>query len=101
MSLQRRYTVSVARLRFTWDPRKADSNRRKHGVTFEEARTVFYDEGAVLIDEPDHSDDDDDRFVLLGMSGHARVLVVVHCYRTDGDVIRIISARRANRSERA
>ncbi len=88
----------MAGIRFSWDPKKAASNRRKHGVTFEEARSVFYDELAVLIDDPD-SADDEQRFILLGMSGVGRILVVVHCVREDGDVIRIISARRASRSE--
>ena len=87
-------------LRFEWDERKANSNRRKHGVTFEEAQTVFLDDHALLIDDPDHSDDED-RFVLLGISARLRLLVVCHCYRKSGDVIRIISARKADRSERA
>ena len=87
-------------LRFDWDRRKAAAILRKHGVTFEEARTVFSDERAALIDDPDHADDED-RFILLGMSGLARILLVCHCYRAEGDLIRIISARRATRSEQA
>ena len=86
-------------LRFAWDPRKNRSNRRKHGVTFEEAESVFFDDSALLIDDPDHSDQED-RFVLLGFSFRLRVLVVCHCYRQGGDVIRIISARRADPTER-
>jgi len=86
-------------LRFAWDPRKNRSNRRKHGVTFEEAESVFFDDSALLIDDPDHSDQED-RFVLLGFSFRLRVLVVCHCYRQVGDVIRIISARRADPAER-
>ena len=86
--------------RFEWDERKSRENKRKHGVGFEEARTVFYDEQALLIADPDHSDDET-RFILLGLSSVLRCLVVCHCYREDDDVVRLISARRANREERA
>ena len=86
-------------LRFAWDKNKARQNKRAHGVTFEEASTVFSDEHAMLIDDPDHSEDED-RFVLLGLSSTLRTLVVCHCYRKDGDVIRIISARKSSRRER-
>ena len=85
-------------LRIEWDERKAATNARKHGVSFEEAKSVFADECAKLIDDPDHSDDED-RFVLLGLSSVLRLLLVCHCYRADGNVIRIISARRASASE--
>ena len=85
-------------LRFEWDNRKAASNLRKHGVSFEEAKSVFFDERARLIDDPDHSEEED-RFVLLGLSGALRLLLVCHCYRSEGEVIRIISARRATRTE--
>jgi len=88
----------MAELRFEWDPAKSSANRRKHGITFEEARTVFFDERAKLIGDPDHSEDED-RFILLGVSASLRVLVVCHCYRSGGGVIRIISARRATKSE--
>ena len=87
-------------LRFEWDARKSRANRTKHGVSFEEAQTVFLDDHALLIDDPDHSDDED-RFVLLGLSTSLRALVVCHCYRRGGEVIRIISARKADTSERA
>ena len=87
------------RVRFDWDPRKANANRAKHGLTFEEALTVFADEAALLIPDPDHSEDEE-RFVLLGMSALLRVLVVVHCDREAVHVIRIISARKATSSER-
>jgi uncharacterized DUF497 family protein len=90
----------VAGIRFEWDIRKSRLNQRKHGVSFEEAQTVFLDDHARLIDDPDHSEDED-RFVLLGRSSTLRALVVCHCYRQDGGVIRIISARKANPSERA
>ena len=83
----------------TWDPRKAAANLRKHGVSFEEAQTAFYDERALLIDDPDHTTNED-RFVLLGLSARLRVVVVVHAYLDRQNVIRILSARRGNRSER-
>ena len=88
----------MSELRFEWDERKDAANRRKHGVSFEEARTVFYDDRALLIRDPDE-EDDEDRFVLLGLSAALRALVVCHCYREDDAVIRIISARKANREE--
>jgi hypothetical protein len=85
-------------LTFRWDPRKAAANNGKHGVTFDEAQSAFADEAALVIADPDHSDDED-RFVLLGLSNVARLLVVVHCLRDGGDTIRIISARKATRAE--
>jgi uncharacterized protein len=87
-------------LRFTWHAPKAAANQRKHGVTFEEAQTVFTDDAALLLDDPDHSAEED-RFLILGLSAALRLLVVVHCYRADDDVIQLISARKATRSERA
>jgi uncharacterized DUF497 family protein len=85
-------------LKFTWNETKAATNFEKHGVSFEEARAVFVDEFARLIADPDHSDEED-RFLLLGLGSKLRLLVVCHCYR-DGDVIRIISARKAKKPER-
>ena len=85
-------------LRFEWDVRKAAANLRKHGVAFDEAKSVFVDEHAKLIDDPDHSEDED-RFVLLGLSSALRLLLVCHCHRSEGNVIRIISARKANAGE--
>ena len=96
--LQCSYNARVPDLRFEWDPRKNAANKRKHGVSFEEARTVFYDDRALLIRDPD--EEDEDRFVLLGLSAGLRTLVVCHCYRAGDSVIRIISARKANREER-
>jgi uncharacterized protein len=87
-------------LRFEWDPAKAAANARKHGVTFQEALTVFSDELGLLLDDPDHSASEE-RFVLLGLSSTLDTLVVVHCYRETRDSIRIISARKASRPERA
>ena len=85
---------------FEWDKSKATVNLKKHGISFEEAKSVFSDERAKLIADPDHSEDED-RFILLGYSSSMRLLVVCHCYRTDESVIRIISARKANRHEAA
>jgi uncharacterized DUF497 family protein len=79
--------------------RKAAANQGRDGVSFEEAQTVFYDEHALLIDDPDHSGEED-RFVLLGFSNKLRVLVVVHAYRANDEVIRLISARKATKRER-
>ncbi len=87
-------------IRFAWDKRKNQQNQRKHRVSFEEAETVFYDDWAILVEDED-PDEPEDRFVMLGLSAGARTLVVCHCYREEDGVIRIISARRANKSERA
>lgn len=87
-------------LRFEWDKSKATINLKKHGVSFEEAKSAFSDERAKLIADPDHSEDED-RFILLGYSSSMRLLVVCHCYRTDESIIRIISARKASRHEAA
>jgi uncharacterized DUF497 family protein len=85
-------------LTFVWDERKDRANQRKHGISFVEARTVFYDENAREYADPDHSASEE-RFILLGISSRLRVLVVCHCYRESESVIRIISARRAQRNE--
>jgi uncharacterized DUF497 family protein len=90
----------VADLRFDWDERKNASNKKKHGVSFEEAQTVFTDEEALLRPDDEHSEAED-RFVLLGLSLMLQVLILCHCYRQDGDIIRIVSARKANARERA
>ncbi len=85
-------------IEFAWDEKKARINRRKHGVSFEEATTAFYDEKAKVFFDPDHSGEED-RFILLGISFGLRVLVVCHCYRESSMVIRIISARKADTHE--
>ena len=85
---------------FDWDEPKNRADRRKHGVSFEEATGVFYDDHALLIADPDHSLDED-RYILLGLGIAMRMLVVCHCYRERDEVIRIISARKATRRERA
>jgi uncharacterized protein len=90
--------MEMNELSFEWDPKKAESNEAKHGVSFEEAKTVFYDERALVIPDPDHSKVEE-RFVIMGMSALSRVLVVVHCFRSNNNVIRIISARKAGTKE--
>jgi len=86
-------------LQFEWDAAKERENRRKHRVSFDEAESVFADEWALLIDDPEHSDDES-RFILMGISARLRVLVVVHAYREAAGIIRIISARKADARER-
>lgn len=87
-------------MRFDWDLAKAASNLRKHQVSFEEAKTVFFDDFAVQFFDDEHSHSEE-RFIMLGMSSTARLLVVCHCERAEGEVIRIISARKATRGESA
>ena len=86
-------------IQFEWNERKNAGNRRKHGVSFEEARTAFFDDNAILIPDSEHSESEE-RFLLLGLSGSLRILVVCHCYRRSNEVIRLISARKANSDER-
>ena len=85
-------------LQFEWDEHKNAINKTKHRISFEEAETVFYDENAIIIADPEHSDEEE-RFIILGFSFTARLLVVCHCYRHDDNVIRIISARKATAQE--
>ena len=85
-------------IEFEWDQSKAKSNEKRHGVTFEEAQSVFYDDYAAQFYDERHSGEED-RFLLLGMSNRSRLLMIVHCERADGDVIRIISARKATANE--
>lgn len=98
--LRCKYTLLIDGIRFEWDERKNRANQRKHRISFEEAETVFYDDWAILVADDDPNEPED-RFVMLGMSAGANTLVVCHCYREVDSVIRIISARRANKSERA
>jgi len=88
----------MSELSFEWDSVKAASNAAKHGIAFDEAKTVFHDENALVISDPDHSEDED-RFIIMGQSEHSQMLVVVHCFRQEGSSIRIISARRAGTKE--
>jgi uncharacterized DUF497 family protein len=89
----------MSAMRFAWDEVKAEANQRKHGVSFEEASTVFADENGRLKHDPDHSQEED-RFILLGFSAKLRLLIVCHAYRENDEVIRIISARKAKPHER-
>jgi uncharacterized DUF497 family protein len=83
---------------FEWDKRKENANIRKHGISFEDARTTFYDDNAIQFYDPDHSTEED-RFILLGVSHKLSALVVCHCFRDEETVVRIISARKANKDE--
>ena len=89
----------MSNISFEWDSKKAASNAAKHGVSFDEAQTVFSDPHALVISDPDHSIVEN-RFILMGMSANLRVLIVVHCLRKQGSMIRIISARRAGTKEK-
>ena len=92
------YNVRMNELRFEWDERKERANIKKHGVSFNEAQSVFYDENAIQYFDPDHSDDED-RFLMVGVSQKLRILIVCHCFREEDSVIRIISARKATKGE--
>ena len=83
---------------FDWDENKNKTNIAKHGLSFEEASSVFYDENAILFDDPTHSENED-RFLLIGMSSTTKICIVCHCYRESDSVIRIISARQATKRE--
>ena len=83
---------------FSWDSKKNATNIKKHGVSFIEAQTIFYDENAIKYYDPDHSEDED-RFIMLGLSVQLRIQVVCHCYRENDSVIRIITARKASNNE--
>lgn len=86
------------KLIFEWDDAKNKINLKKHGISFEEAQTVFFDDNAIEFDDPDHSLDEE-RYLLLGFSQSLKILVVFHCYRDSESVIRIISARKATKKE--
>jgi len=92
------YNVRMNELRFEWDERKERANIKKHGVSFNEAQSVFYDENAIQYFDPDHSDDEG-RFILLGISYKLRTIVVCHCFRESETIVRIISARKAASDE--
>ena len=87
-------------IKFEWDPAKAARNIKKHCISFEDAQSVFYDELAIQFFDETHSGGED-RFLMLGMSGNAQLLLVCHCEREDGAVIRIISARKATKQEQS
>ena len=87
-------------IKFTWDKNKAAKNLEKHGVSFEEASSVFYDEFAVQFYDSGHSELEEGRFLLLGVSNKSRMLMICHCEKQSGNVLRIISARKATKNER-
>ncbi len=89
----------MSELKFTWDKSKDVKNQKQHGISFEEARSVFLDDYSRLVPDPDHSEDEE-RFILLGMCSQLRLLVVCHCYRSERHEIRMISARKASKPER-
>ncbi len=91
------YNIIMRDIKFEWDENKNQINQKKHKVSFEEAKTVFYDAEAIVIDDPEHSKED--RFIILGFSKRANLLVVCHCYRASDSIIRIISARKATATE--
>jgi uncharacterized protein len=86
-------------MRFEWDEKKNQANQKKHGISFEEAQTIFYDPLTKVAPDPDHSDDEE-RFLAVGHSDGHRLLIVAHCYRQPDETIRIISARRLTKEER-
>ena len=93
------YNIIMGYLTFEWDEEKNEKNKKKHGLSFETAREVFYDSEAVLFDDPDHSEDEE-RFLIIGMVKSSKICIVSHCYRQNDTVIRIISAREATKKER-
>lgn len=87
-------------IKFEWNAAKAALNERKHGISFEEAKSVFYDEFAIQFYDSENSELEEDRFLMLGLSSESRILLVCHCERDSGNTIRIISARKATKTER-
>ena len=89
----------MKKLEFDWDENKNKANIKKHKISFEEAKEVFYDDNAILFDDPDHSDYEE-RFLIIGRISNLNIYVVSHCYRENDDVIRLISARKATKKEK-
>jgi len=94
------YTVNMSVIQFEWDEKKHQLNKKKHGISFHEAQSAFADENGLLLDDPDHSVEED-RFILLGMSSNIRLLIISHCYSKEALTVRIISARKATRKEQS
>lgn len=86
-------------IKFDWNEAKAASNIKKHGISFHEAKSIFYDENAIQFFDSDSSTFSEDRFIMLGVSADLNILTVCHCERDDGNTIRIISARKATKNE--
>lgn len=93
------YNINMAEITFEWDTDKNNKNIKKHGITFEEATTVFYNANAIVFDDPDHSIDEN-RFLIIGVSNHDNLCIVSHCYKGHDERIRIISARKADNDEK-
>ena len=93
------YNVFMNEVKFSWDQAKAESNKQKHKIAFEEATSVFYDPKAIRLDDPDHSEREQ-RFLIIGMSWSLKILIVSHCYRESEEEIRIINARKATKKEK-
>lgn len=85
-------------IKFDWDENKNKINLKKHGIDFEEAKTVFYDDDAIMFDDPEHSAEEE-RFLILGITKYENLCIVSHCYRDGDNIIRIISARKATKNE--
>lgn len=92
------YNIIMKEITFEWDENKNQINKYKHGISFEETKTVFYDNDAIVFDDPDHSIEED-RFLILGLSMHENLCIVSHCCRGENETIRIISARKATKNE--
>lgn len=92
------YNIIMDEIKFEWDERKNSINKAKHHISFEEAESVFYDDRAIVFDDPDHSDEED-RFLIIGITSSLKICTVCHCYRENDSVIRIISARKAAKKE--
>lgn len=93
------YNINMETILFEWDENKNTINKKKHGLSFEETKEVFYDDNAILFDDPDHSIGEE-RFLIIGMLKSSKVCIVSHCYRDNDNVIRIISARQATKNEK-
>lgn len=93
------YNIIMEDIIFEWDENKNEINKRKHGLSFEEAQKVFYDDNAILFDDPDHSFGEE-RFLIIGMIKSSKICIVSHCYRNSDNVIRLISAREATKREK-
>ena len=93
------YNIIMDTIKFEWDENKNEINKKKHGLSFETAREVFYDDAAILFDDPDHSVNEE-RFLIIGMIKSSKICIVSHCYRDSDNVIRLISAREATKRER-
>ena len=93
------YNIIMDMIKFEWDENKNRTNPQKHGISFDEAKTVFYDENAILFDDPEHSREEE-RFLIIGVTTNEKICIVSHCYKDNDKKIRLISARKATKSER-